>query len=516
MIVPPGGSAAFLAGQPVAVLTRTELDILARYRDELTRLVALLPRLGVETLGEFAALPAAQAVGRLGPAGALAHRLARGLDPRPLAPAPPPCDESARQDFDPPVRLAEPLVYATEALAGMLHARLAARGLVCVRLRIEVHGADGRVSARTWRHDGMLSDLAVAERVRWQLDGWQSQGRQAAGWQPEDRRTGHHRADNRQMESRWTEDRWVGPRRADGQAESRRGGHAREGGTRAADSGTGAISGDCAVDEDSEDGGIVALRLVPDQLVRATGRQLGLWGDAVVSDRVARAALRVQAILGHSAVTRPVLAGGRDPADRVLFVPFGDVAEPVRPDDRPWPAGIPAPSPAAICPVPVPAEVTDADGEPVTVSGRAQLSAPPAALTLHVGTPRPGTPRPGTDRPGTPRPGTDRPGTAPVGTRQASTRQASTRQVGVPRAGALRADTLQAGVPQAGASQAGALRAGAARAITAWAGPWPVTERWWDPARARREARFQFVTEDGLACLAVLRDGCWFVAARYS
>ena len=53
------------------------------------------------------------------------------------------------------------------------------------------------------------------------------------------------------------------------------------------------------------------------------GRQLGLWGDAVVSDRVARAAVRVQAMLGHDAVTRPVLAGGRGPAEQVTLVPFG-------------------------------------------------------------------------------------------------------------------------------------------------------------------------------------------------
>ena len=59
-------------------------------------------------------------------------------------------------------------------------------------------------------------------------------------------------------------------------------------------------------------------------LRRDTGRQLALWGDSVISDRVARAAIRVQAMLGHEAVTRPVLAGGRVPAEQVLLVPFGD------------------------------------------------------------------------------------------------------------------------------------------------------------------------------------------------
>ena len=52
-------------------------------------------------------------------------------------------------------------------------------------------------------------------------------------------------------------------------------------------------------------------------------------------------------------------------------------------------------------------------------------------------------------------------------------------------------------------------------AITAWAGPWPVTERWWDPAHARRQARFQLVTDDGSAWLAVVQDGRWLIEASY-
>jgi protein ImuB len=354
LIVPAGGAAAFLAGQPVSVLADSP------------ELGSLLPRLGITTLGEFAALPAAEAASRFGTQGAVAHRLARGLDPRPLAPRPPAAEESEACEFDPPAEQAEPVVFAAKSLAERLHARLAARGLACVRLQVLVRGADGREMGRFWRHDGLLSGLAVAERARWQLDGWR-----------------------------------------DGQSES---------------------------------GGITLLRLIPDQLVTATGRQLGLWGDAVVSDRVARCAIRVQAMLGHGAVTRPVLAGGRDPAGQVLLVPFGDAAAPHRPAGRPWPGKIPAPAPATVYPVPRPARVTDAAGAAVSVTGRAQLSAPPARLSAGDGP---------------------------------------------------------------------------ALAIVSWAGPWPVHERWWDRAQACRQARFQFVTDDGAAWLAVLRDGRWLVAASY-
>ncbi len=349
LVVPPGQTPEFLARFPVGVLGMPEL-------------CELLPRLGIETLGQLAGLPPAEAASRFGPPGKLACRLARGLDPRPLIPRPPAADLSAAMEFDPPAEQSEPVVFAAKTLADQMHDRLASAGLTCVRVRVEVHCGDGSQISRLWRHDGLLSALAVAERVRWQLDG---------GATP---------------------------------------------------------------------GGITLLRLVPDQLARATGRQLALWGDPAVSDRVARAAIRVQAMLGHERVTRPVLAGGRRPAEQVLLVPFGDAGTPQRPAHRPWPGQIPAPAPATVYPAPRAASVTDSAGAMVSVSGRAGLSATPAQL---------------------------------------------------------------------------AVDGGPAQAVTAWAGPWPVTQRWWDPQQACRQARFQLVTTDGAAWLAVLQDGRWLIEARY-
>jgi protein ImuB len=54
--------------------------------------------------------------------------------------------------------------------------------------------------------------------------------------------------------------------------------------------------------------------------------------------------------------------------------------------------------------------------------------------------------------------------------------------------------------------------------VTAWAGPWPVEERWWDE-RARRVARFQLVvqTSDGpRAYLAEVSSGQWWLVAEYA
>ena len=136
-------------------------------------LVTLLTRLGLRTLGDLAALPAGDVASRFGAAGETMHLLARGLGSRPLAVRPPAEDLSVAQEFDPPESLAEPVVFAAKALAERMHAVLAARGLTCVRVQVRVTCADGRESARLWRHDGLLSGAAVADRVRWQLDGWQ-------------------------------------------------------------------------------------------------------------------------------------------------------------------------------------------------------------------------------------------------------------------------------------------------------------------------------------------------------
>jgi protein ImuB len=37
--------------------------------------------------------------------------------------------------------------------------------------------------------------------------------------------------------------------------------------------------------------------------------------------------------------------------------------------------------------------------------------------------------------------------------------------------------------------------------VASWAGPWPVDERWWDPASAARVARIQLVDVRGRAYL---------------
>ncbi len=49
--------------------------------------------------------------------------------------------------------------------------------------------------------------------------------------------------------------------------------------------------------------------------------------------------------------------------------------------------------------------------------------------------------------------------------------------------------------------------------VVAWAGPWPVTERWWSVRR--RRARLQVVTAEGVARLLCTERGRWWVEALY-
>jgi protein ImuB len=363
LVVPPGASPAFLA--PFA------LDAI-----DAPDLVDVLRRLGIRSLGDLAALPPADVLARFGTDGATARRLAAGLDARPPATTPPPPELAVQIELEPPAERVEQAAFVAKALADELHQRLHHRGLACTRLLIVAETEHGERQERLWRHEGALTTGAIADRARWQLDGW--------------------------------------------------------------------LNGSAAHRPTS---GITLLRLAPDEVVPATGRQLGFWGGAAGADeRALRALARIEGLLGPEAVTVPEWRGGRLPGEQIVLVPAAavdltvDRSAGVVDGGAPWPGHLPAPAPATVPSEPVAVSVLDERGEPVRVSGRGGLSAPPARL---------------------------------VGP------------------------------------------AGRSHAITAWAGPWPVEERWWDPPSSRRRARFQVVTDDGIARLVVLEAGRWTVTGLY-
>jgi protein ImuB len=332
LLVPPEGSARFLAPlsiaelyQPTTGFDRTGFDRTGRGRGAL---VDLLHRLGLRTLGAFAALPVDDVASRFGLDGVRAHRLAQGLDERPLGRRHPPADLTVTRRFDPPLDRVDAAAFASREPAEQLHTALAARGLACVRLGVGACTEAGEELHRVWRCAEPLTAAGISDRVRWQLDSW--------------------------LTSRSSR-----PSSLD----------------------------DSALQAGL--GGITALMLVPEEVISGQALQLGLWGESGEDDeRAGRTLVRVQAMLGHEAVCTGAIRGGRDPTDRVRLVPWGDDPTPGREADLPWPGRLPAPSPSRVPAHPLPAEVLDDAGCTLGVSGRGRLTGVPHQIAMGGNPPR--------------------------------------------------------------------------------------------------------------------------------
>ena len=456
-VVPPGETPAFLAPWPVGVLGDDGL-------------AGVLARLGLRTLGAFAALPPPAVLARFGPDGTGAHRLARGEEEHPPALTVPPPDLVEVCEIDPPAERVDEAAFMAKGLADRLLGRLEERGLACTQVVVEAETEHGEHLSRSWRHDGALTPAALTERVRWQLDGWITDG--------------------------------LGAR---------------------------------AVAAGHLTGGLTLLRLTPDQVIPAHGRQLGFWGgDAASTDRAAHVFARVQGMLGLEHVVTPVPQGGRTPAERVHWVPWGEPRVPETPfrgspsadrvdwwspaaeggvrgspsadrvdwwspaaeggvrgspsadrvdwwspaaeggvrgspsadrldwwspaaegGPRPvdpvvgptatelpaWPGAVPGPAPARVLAPPAPVELLDDCGRPIVVTSRGEASGAPAVLHC-------------------------------------------------------------------------ALLPGRGGAVTAWAGPWAQDVRWWDRAGRARRVHWQVVVGE-VACLVRVERGAATLDALY-
>lgn len=166
-IVKPNCSKDFLGDKDVVLLGKPDL-------------VGVLRRLGIHTLGAFAALPAAQVRDRFGRDVQRLHQLVNGYEERVFTARIQPPELTVSQDFDPPLTRVAGAVFAARGLAEKFHGVLAAHQCACTRLVIGAHTGDGQELTRTWRHEGALSAEAIADRVRWQLDAWLSRGSSGA------------------------------------------------------------------------------------------------------------------------------------------------------------------------------------------------------------------------------------------------------------------------------------------------------------------------------------------------
>ena len=168
-LLEPGADAEYLAGLPVgALVVESALGDL----EVLSELVGLLHRLGVRTIGDFAAIAPRDVATRFGEAGTVAHRIARAVPWRPPSVTPVPAGSAVEHRCDPPLERVDEAAFLGRRLAGELHETLAAAGVSCLRLSITAHVEDGREVNRVWRCSAPLTPEGTADRLRWQLEGW--------------------------------------------------------------------------------------------------------------------------------------------------------------------------------------------------------------------------------------------------------------------------------------------------------------------------------------------------------
>lgn len=362
VLLAPGQTAEFLAPLPISELVIAGVAP-AAFAGPLSELVDLLQRLGIGTLGQFAALRDSDVNARFGPVGRWAHRLVtnrerfRGVADRA------PQEIEAALSLDPPAQRVDQTAFAARQVALELHEKLQREGLTCARLRITVRTASGSELQRTWRHEGRLTEREITERVRWQLEGWIAT--RARTTPRRGRFTDAHDPDDHEVNSRLDTDLAARPTSGPGSDPNLEPN----------------LDPDLSFDPDAGLAHILLTALDPLDLAATDIAQGTLWGTTSKKDQNAQRSLtRVQHLLGPSGVLQPVLEGGRDPNTSSRLVAWGDAATSVRDPGLPWPGRLPQPAPTLVYPAPLGVEVVDFRGTAVTVSSRGELSAAPHRL----------------------------------------------------------------------------------------------------------------------------------------
>ena len=321
LVVPAQQNRPFLAGLPSTFLGDPISPLFSEEGTE--TLLDVLWRLGIRTLGDLAALSEADVLGRFGWPGQLAHRLACGLDDRPLQAEAAGDRAGAEAEIDPPADRIETVAFMAKMLADDIVGRLARDGLDCVCVGITAESDSGHASRRRWRHELRFSAAGIVDRVRWQLEGW-----------------------------------YRSPERPTGPITLIR------------------ITPCVVAPAVGRQLGMWGERSKADErAAKALARLQGLLGaEAVTVPRLAGG-------------RRPADTGRRTPflGSAAGAEPNPKKAKKTKAAEAPWPGRLPAPSPAVVLTQPEPVTITDRDGDRVTVSGRGEPSSPPQQFTDSTG-----------------------------------------------------------------------------------------------------------------------------------
>ncbi|MGD8194713.1 DNA polymerase Y family protein [Herbiconiux sp. P18] len=241
---------------------------------------------------------------------------------------------------------------------------------------------------------------------------------------------------------------------------------------------------------------VVRVRLTAETVDDSARHEVGLWGTGS-EERIHHGLSRVQSIVGHEGVLTASIGGGRSSHERQLLVPWGD-RPPVPVATRPSPPARAAAQAAAGSRIALAG--TDAMIGPVAPAGTARPSSaggrrrgPTSSAGAEV------APWPGSLPPPLPT-------TVFEHRRQVLLVTNRNELVDVDESGEL------VGVP---ARFSPDVSSRSLRPVQAWAGPWPMSERWWDDRKARRLDRLQLVDADGVAWLLTLDRHLWWAEARY-
>ena len=201
--------------------------------------------------------------------------------------------------------------------------------------------------------------------------------------------------------------------------------------------------------------GVVRVVFSPDRIDAVANHEDGLWGTGP-DERIHHALTRVQGLVGHAGVVTAAIGGGRMLADRQVWVPWGD-------DGAGSPGGGPGVRSGGAA---RPWSGSLGGLLPATVYRERH----PVALVTDDG-----------------------------------------RSLRVDDRGVLDGEPALFSPPRSIEGSTG----GEPSPVVAWAGPWPVRERWWDPAAGRTVQRVQIVEQTGGAWLLALDDDGWRAEARY-